>query len=62
MWSPEENWDELRIRLEDAAADLSNLSIEAEGERWSHLKSKREGVTLALSYMDDFERARGPRA
>lgn len=45
---------EIRDRCERAEASLTQLIGETDGQfRIGHLKSKREGVRLALSYIDE---------
>lgn len=60
--SYEEKWTELEDRLRSASATLHDLPRTGDILRAAHLDGKEEGARLALSYMDEIDRAKGPSA
>jgi hypothetical protein len=53
----DQGWQELRERLLKAAAALDVLAASATATERKRLDAKSTGVLLALSYMDDMDRA-----
>lgn len=57
MMDYKEAWEDLRAKLKAADKRLKEIDTGDFGKlHGKHLKSKAEGVRLALSYMDDNER------
>lgn len=53
-------WDDLRERLISAVDQIEALGRDSlDNERITRLYGKREGVKLALSYMDEWDRSHG---
>ena len=59
--SYEARWLNLRRELEEAAATLEHLTHQP-GEAAHFAAFKLAGIRVALTYMDETERATGPRA